>query len=198
MTIFIYYFNLFYLSLIMEQKKLPNILITGTPGVGKTSFSMLLTDKLNELLHQNSNLQFTNVNIGKLITEKKLYKDWNKEFDVPEFDDDMVCDELEPLINNGGVILDFHSSSFLPENWVDLVVLLRCDNTVLYDRLHERGYNENKIKENIECEIMEVTAEEVREAFDEKKILELKSEKIDDMSNNIDVVVNKINSIGLI
>ena len=182
----------------MEQKKLPNILITGTPGVGKTSFSMLLTDKLNELLHQNSNLQFTNVNIGKLITEKKLYKDWNKEFDVPEFDDDMVCDELEPLINNGGVILDFHSSSFLPEDWVDLVVLLRCDNTVLYDRLHERGYNENKIKENIECEIMEVTAEEVREAFDEKKILELKSEKIDDMSNNIDVVVNKINSIGLI
>jgi broad-specificity NMP kinase len=110
----------------------------------------------------------------------------------------MVCDELEPLINNGGVILDFHSSAFLPEDWVDLVVLLRCDNTVLYDRLHERGYNENKIKENIECEIMEVTAEEVREAFDEKKILELKSEKIDDMSNNIDVVVNKINSIGLI
>jgi adenylate kinase len=34
-----------------------------------------------------------------LINTKKLYDSWNKEFDVPEFDEDMVCDELEPLMS---------------------------------------------------------------------------------------------------
>jgi len=40
-------------------------------------------------------------------------------------------------------------------------VLLRANNTVLFDRLKARGYNEKKISENIECEILEVTKEEV-------------------------------------
>ena len=102
------------------EKKLPNILITGTPGVGKTSFSVLLQEKLKEL----KGLDFKNINIGKLINEKKLYKQWNKEFDVSEFDEDMVNDELEPILNEGGNILDFHSSSFFSDILLILVVLL--------------------------------------------------------------------------
>ena len=66
--------------------KLPNILITGTPGVGKTSFAILLQEKLKEL----KGLDFKNINIGKLVNEKKLYKNWNKEFNVPEFDDEIT------------------------------------------------------------------------------------------------------------
>ena len=41
------------------------------------------------------------------------------------------------------------------------MVLLRCNNTELYDRLQARGYNEKKITENIECEILDVLKEEV-------------------------------------
>ena len=59
-----------------ENITLPNILITGTPGTGKTSLSMLLTDRLNELV-QNSSKRFTCINIGKIILEKKLYTVWN-------------------------------------------------------------------------------------------------------------------------
>ncbi len=81
---------------------------------------------------------------------------------MPEFDVDMVCDELEPLMSTrGGIILEFHSCDFFPERWFQLVVLLRCDNTQLYDRLQARGYNEKKITENIECEILDVLKEEV-------------------------------------
>ena len=176
------------------EKKLPNILITGTPGVGKTSFAILLQEKLKDL----KGLDFKNINIGKLVNEKKLYKNWNKEFDVSEFDDNMVNDELEPYLNEGGVILDFHSSSFLPENEINLVVLLRCNNTELYDRLKARGYSDKKITENIDCEIMEVTSEEVRESYKEDIIVELKSEKIEDMENNIDKVINILENKNLI
>ena len=174
--------------------KLPNILITGTPGVGKTSFAVLLQEKLKEL----KGLDFKNINIGKLVNEKKLYKKWNKEFDVPEFDEDMVNDELEPLLYEGGVILDFHSSGFLPEALINFVVLLRCNNTELYDRLAARGYSDKKITENIDCEIMEVTSEEVKESYKQDIILELKSEKIEDMENNLDLVIKALESKNLI
>ena len=176
------------------DKKLPNILITGTPGVGKTSFAVLLQERLKE----SKGLDFKNINIGKLVNEKKLYKNWNKEFDVPEFDDDMVNDELEPMLNEGGVILDFHSSGFLPEDSINFVVLLRCNNTELYDRLAARGYSEKKITENIDCEIMEVTSEEVRESYKQDIILELKSEKIEDMENNLDKVISELENKNLI
>ena len=55
------------------------------------------------------------INVGDLVNEKKLYKTWNEEYGVPEFDEDMVVDELEDLMQVGGVIIDFHSSNFFPE-----------------------------------------------------------------------------------
>ena len=38
----------------------------------------------------------------------------------------------------GGCIVEFHSIEFFPERWFDLVLCLRCDNTILYDRLKNR------------------------------------------------------------
>lgn len=175
-----------------HDAKLPNVLVTGTPGVGKTSFAMLLIDRLNEKIAIDN--KYTYINIGKLINEKHLYKDWNKEFDVPEFDDDMTLDEIEPSVIKGGVILDFHTSDFFPDDWVNLVILLRCNNTVLYDRLQERQYTEKKINENITCEIMEVTADEVKETFAKDKIIELKSEQLEDMEKNIEIVMEAIDN----
>jgi adenylate kinase len=172
---------------------LPNILITGTPGVGKTSLAMLLADSLNDKL--NTDKKFAYVNVGQIIIDKKLYTEWNKDFDVPEFDDDKILDEIEPLIKSGGAILDFHSAYFIPDEWVNLVVLIRCDNTILYDRLKSRGYSEKKIKENIECEIMEVTSEDVRDNFNSDKILEIHNEQIEDMEKNINDIVDKIKAI---
>ncbi len=39
----------------------------------------------------------------------------------------------------GGCVVDYHGSDFFPERWFDLIVVLRTDNTVLYDRLLQRG-----------------------------------------------------------
>ena len=115
----------------MEGAK-PNILITGTPGVGKTSLCTLLENQLPEEYNIEG---FKYVQLAELVRSKKLYKEWDEKFDVPIFDVDMVCDELEPIMQNGGVILEFHSCDFFPERWFKLVVLLRCNNTELYDRL---------------------------------------------------------------
>mgnify|MGYP001039043153 CR=1 FL=1 len=47
-------------------------------------------------------------------------------------------DELEDVVKNGYCVVDFHSCDFFPERWFDLVVCLRADNGVLYDRLERR------------------------------------------------------------
>ncbi len=49
-----------------------------------------------------------------------------------------VVDELESIMSRGGNIVDFHCADFFPERWFQLVVLLQCNNDVLYDRLTAR------------------------------------------------------------
>lgn len=49
-----------------------------------------------------------------------------------------LLDDLEPLIAEGGLILDWHTCEAFPERWADLVVVLRCDHTRLWERLEKR------------------------------------------------------------
>jgi adenylate kinase len=57
-----------------EQTGLPNILITGTPGVGKTSLCTLLENQLAEEFKIEG---FKYIKLTDLIQSKKLYKTWN-------------------------------------------------------------------------------------------------------------------------
>ena len=41
------------------------------------------------------------------------------------------------------------------------------DNTVLYNRLESRQYSVAKIQENVQCEIMQMIAEEARQSYKE-------------------------------
>ena len=70
--------------------------------------------------------------------------------------------------------------------WFDLVLVLQTDNTVPYDRLAKRGYEDQKIQENVTCEIMHVIVEEARESYKEEIIKVLKSDCVEEMESNID------------
>lgn len=59
-----------------------------------------------------------------------------------------------------------HSSFFDDiSRWFDLVLVLQTDNTILYDRLEKRGYDQEKVQENVTCEIMQVVLEEARDSY---------------------------------
>ena len=45
------------------------MLITGTPGSGKTTLSKLLAEYIQGMQV---------INVGQLINDQKLYKEWNK------------------------------------------------------------------------------------------------------------------------
>ena len=50
-----------------------------------------------------------------------------------------MVDELEPLVEaGGGLILDWHTCDAFPERWIDLVVVLQCNHSLLWERLEAR------------------------------------------------------------
>ena len=69
------------------------------------------------------------------------------------------------------------------------MLVLCANNTVLYDRLVERGYDQKKVTENIECEIMQVVLEEARESYAAEIVHECASETLEQMDANVDRVV---------
>ena len=119
----------------MGPKMQPNVLITGTPGTGKTTLSAEVARRTG----------MEHVNVGEIVTAQGLHSGRDEEFDTFILDEDKVVDALEPGMSAGGKVLDHHSCDFYPERWFDLVVCLQTDNTVLYDRLEARGYAQNKI-----------------------------------------------------
>lgn len=99
-----------------------------------------------------------------------------------------LLDYLEalPLHSDGGYILDWHACDLFPERWIDLVIVLRCDSTLLYDRLTARGYKGKKLEENMDSEIMQVLLDEARESYKEEIVVELKSESTEDVEGNLE------------
>lgn len=158
-----------------NMTKLPNILITGTPGTGKTQTSQLAAEQTG-LIH---------LNVGDLVKKNECFESRDEEFDTYIVDEDKLCDVMEPIMDKGGNIVDYHSGEFFPERWFDLVLVLRTNTDILYDRLTERGYNEKKRSENVECEIMQVVLEEAKESYDPSIVHELQSNNLDDLDSNV-------------
>ena len=101
-------------------------------------------------------------------------------------DEDRLLDVIENDLEDGGQIIDWHACDLFPPSMVDLVCVIRCDNKILYDRLKERKYGEKKLQENMDCEIMEVLVQEARDAYDGNMVVELKSEKTEDIDSNVE------------
>jgi adenylate kinase len=66
--------------------------------------------------------------------------------------------------------------------------VLRCDSTLLYDRLTARGYKGKKLDENMDSEIMQVLLDEARESYKEEIVVELRSESTEDVDGNLERV----------
>ncbi|KAK9769029.1 putative AAA domain-containing protein [Seiridium cardinale] len=154
----------------------PNIVITGTPGVGKTTHC--------EVLAERTGLRHLSVN--QIVKDKEAHEGWDDEFQSWVVDGDKLLDAMEDDAAKGGCIIDWHACDLFPERWVDLVVVLRTDSTVLYDRLKSRKYPEAKLQENLDSEIMEVLLQEARDSYDEQIVVELKSDDSDQMESNVD------------
>lgn len=158
----------------------PNIIITGTPGCGKSTLSKTLKDI--------SELKLNLFNISEYAKENKIFESYDESRDSHVIDEDELLDRLESQLRKGGCIIDWHCNDIFPERLIDLVVVLRCGTSALYDRLKARNYKDSKIQENIDAEIMSVVLEDALESYDKRIVIELQNDKDTNIQENVDKV----------
>lgn len=182
------------------MRSLPNILIAGTPGVGKTT---TCTQLFSLAAQCTPPLTLRHLSINDVVKTRGCHTGYDAALQTLMVDEDKLMDEVEKDIEDGegqgGWVIDWHSTAGFAVRWVDLVVVLRCEDTsVLYDRLTARGYPQEKVQENMDAEIFGVVAEEAREGWDEQegegsgKVVELRSVEAEHIDENAERVLQWI------
>ncbi|MBS7639105.1 MAG: adenylate kinase family protein [Candidatus Bathyarchaeia archaeon] len=156
------------------------IIITGTPGVGKSSVSKALASKINAHI----------ISIGNLVKEEKLYSGVDRERDTLIADTERVSRRVKEIISKvqGDVIVEGHFAvDVVPPKWVSVAFVLRRDPEELRRILEGRSYSERKIMENLAAEILDVCLYEAIKRCGVKKVCE-----IDVTSKSVEDVVGEI------
>lgn len=166
------------------EMKQPNILVTGTPGVGKSHLCQRLAEQLG----------FKWQSVSAIVQEQGCVEEYDEEFECPVLDEDKLLDYLEPIMQQGGNIVEYHSSEFFPERWFQAVYVVRCATSLLYERLQARGYNERKIRSNMECEIFQIPLDEAKDSYRNELIFELQSDQDSDLEANVKKVCEWLES----
>lgn len=130
------------------------VIITGTPGTGKSTLAVKLQGQLNWPI----------INITELLESRGLDSEWDEERNC--FLVDVV--ELTKILNeeldiSEDLIIDGHLAHYTPPERVDNCFVTKCDLKELKKRLEERDYDEQKVRENLDCEIFDVCYHEAIE-----------------------------------
>ena len=124
--------------------------VTGTPGTGKTETCRSLEGEGREI-----------IDLTELMMKRSLFSQYDERSDTYEIDVEIARDYFIkefPRGRPGWIIVDSHLSHLLD---VDGIVLLRCDPRELGTRLKGRNYSPEKIRENLESEMVDVIGVEV-------------------------------------
>lgn len=124
------------------------ILISGTPGTGKTSVSEILAEKIGYGL----------VKINDFAEEKGLVEGVDKVRGSGIIDEVKLEAEVEKL--SGDMVVDGHLAHLCKG---DMSVVLRTRPDELEKRLLLRKWGKKKIRENVEAEILDVILTEAVE-----------------------------------
>lgn len=141
-----------------------SIVITGTPGVGKTTISKIIAKKV-EGIH---------IDCGKVAINNGMIKEYNKKNMTHTIDERSLSKRLkEIIIQHDSIILEGHFipkiSEFLPE----LVFVLRCHPRKLINRLEKKKYSKRKIAENVASELLDFCLKDAILLFGKNKIFEI-------------------------
>ena len=155
------------------------IIMSGTPGTGKTYLSRKLAKKLG----------FRYLDVKRVISKNGLKEEYDRKRKSWVVDEKKLAKVLEKIIKESkeDLIIDSHMSHFISPKLADLCIITKCELKTLEKRLKKRKYSKEKIKENMECEIFDVCLNEAAEKG--HKILTIDTTK----GLNISSLTRKIN-----
>ncbi len=126
------------------------VIISGTPGTGKTTVSKELSRKIKAKV----------ISLNDLVIQKNLFVKFDSNRETFVINEDNLIAYVLKLIERYAsekidfVLIEGHFSDIIPSNFIDYVIVLRCHPDELLRRLKKKDYNERKIIENIQSEIL--------------------------------------------
>ncbi len=149
------------------------VCITGTPGTGKTTVC--------------KNLPWPYINLNEFAKENNCIKGYDKKRKVRIVDMDCLKDRLKNLNN---IILESHYSHFMN---CDVVVVLRTSPSILKIRLFEKGFDDEKIRENLEAEALGIITQEAMDY--QKNVYEIDTGKFS-LEETVNIIKDILNGRG--
>ena len=141
-------------------------MVTGTPGVGKTSVSTLLASKLVA----------RRIDLAQIVKKEELTKGLDEKRNTLIADISRLSKRVNEIIRNceQNIVVDGHYSvDVVPSRSVFLVFVLRRDPLELKNVLEERGFTGAKLWENLEAEILDVCLWDAIKADGVEKVCEI-------------------------
>ncbi|MBN2457806.1 AAA family ATPase [Candidatus Woesearchaeota archaeon] len=132
------------------------IVVSGTPGTGKTTLSRQLAKEL----------KMQHLDVGQVIRQGSLSEGYDPVRRCEIIDVEKLKQALVKVIARAkkGIIIDSHLSHYLPKEHVDLCIITKCNLKVLEGRMKKRGYHREKVRENLDSEIFDICLTEAMEA----------------------------------
>jgi adenylate kinase len=142
------------------------LVLTGTPGVGKTSVAMLLAQRVKGAY----------VNLSELVKSEGLSCGFDRKRDTLIADSEEVSKRVGTVIARakGCVILEGHFAvDVVAKEDASKVFVLRRNPDELRRTLMNRKFKESKIAENVAAEILDVCLFDAVKAYGEEKVCEI-------------------------
>lgn len=168
-------------SLLYPQKLL--IVLTGVPGVGKSTVAELLAGRL-EGVH---------IDLSVLAERAGLILSWDEDRRTLIADLEGVKQRFARIIDvsNKPLIVEGHfASDVVPQVEPSFIFVLRKAPWKLKEDLKSRGYEEEKVKENVEAELLDICLVDSLETYGTERVCE-----IDVTNHTKEEVVGEILSI---
>jgi len=142
------------------------IIVTGTPGTGKTTFAKKLAKEIGAEY----------VALTQFVSERKLYTGFDRERESRVVNLTRVKASLNRLLSQTkrATIVDTHiPEGIIPKDLVKLVFVLRCHPKILERRLSKKKWKQNKIRENVLAEMLDVCLINAVKWFGWSRVLQL-------------------------